>query len=680
MPLSDIIKRASTLILGYETEKLLEYEDNEVLFCKNNVCVHPPAMIRQDTDILHHPGYLTITTKTFIDQYNEAKRPTLYLTWIPNTTLRKCPNALQNSPAKICYEKQNSFESITSNDSSSIISFNLERPQSIELKCTNPFLNYDDKQDNNLESICLDENDKLEFININVEISNPDIEITTTPDSVKSSPFSRSESVTSNDSSINWMSTPEFLAQKHNLTFPDSANCSPILPSKQPHKCRRFSVDLSQMRSLRLFFSDSNCTCGQLVVASRESQYKILHFHHGGLDHLAQVLHRWHSLLHSIKYAKGCDDNLPYRHFMVCRPEVSDLELHPEEGQVPKLTEELFRCLFNEHGQMEDDLTLRKSVFFAGMERTLRKEVWPFLLHCYPYNSTYEEREQIAEIRRQEYDEITRRRLDLNGNQLNQFKRKVQSVVEKDVVRTDRANPFFAGDPNPNLDIMKNILLNYAVYNPGLGYTQGMSDLLAPVLCELRDEVAAFWCFVGLMQRAVFVATPTDRDMDRSLKFLRELVRIMVPKFYDHLQKHKDANELLFCHRWILLCFKREFTEGVALRMWEACWANYLTDYFHLFLCLAIICVYADDVIAQDLKADEMLLHFSSLAMYMDGQLIARKARGLLHQFRQLREIPCTLSGLCMRCGPGIWDSSHSPRVYCTGHEQQQHGYCPNAL
>lgn len=80
-----------------------------------------------------------------------------------------------------------------------------------------------------------------------------------------------------------------------------------------------------------------------------------------------------------------------------------------------------------------------------------------------------------------------------------------------------------------------------------------MSDLLAPVLCELRDEVATFWCFVGLMQRAVFVATPTDRDMDRSLRYLRELIKLMVPKFYEHLEKHKDAMELLFCHRWILL-------------------------------------------------------------------------------------------------------------------------------
>ncbi|CAG9767240.1 unnamed protein product [Ceutorhynchus assimilis] len=610
MPLTDIFRRASTYIMGLEegtNEKWSNYDNNEVLFCKNNVCVHPPAMMRHENDILHNPGYLTVTTKVFIDQFNDVKRPTLFLTWIPNTDLSKCHTTLQ--------KKHTSLESLTSNDSYNSNSNEhvvITRPLSIELKSTNPFLNFEDKTS---ESISSEESDKL--ISINVDISNPEIEIIQTPDSVKDPielfEFSRSASVTSTDSQY-WISTPEYLMQKHNLTFPESVNSSPIMPTKRPsHKCRRFSVDLSQMRSLRLFFNDNSCTCGQLVVASRESQYKILHFHHGGLDHLAQVLHQWHSLLHSIKLAKGGDENLPYRHFMVCRPEVSEIELHPEEGQIPKLSQQIFHSLFNEAGQLEDDLTLRKYVFFSGMDRDIRKEVWPFLLHVYPYQSSFEERLQIAEIRKQEYEEITRRRLDLNENKLNQFRRKIQSVVEKDVVRTDRGNPFFAGDNNPNLIVMKNILLNYAIYNPGLGYTQGMSDLLSPVLCELKDEVAAFWCFVGLMQRAVFVATPTDRDMDRSLRYLRELVRLMVPKFYEHLDKHKDAMELLFCHRWILLCFKREFTEAVALRMWESCWANYLTDYFHLFLCLSIIFVYAEDVIAQDLRADEMLLHFSSL-------------------------------------------------------------------
>lgn len=48
-------------------------------------------------------------------------------------------------------------------------------------------------------------------------------------------------------------------------------------------------------------------------------------------------------------------------------------------------------------------------------------------------------------------------------------------------------------------------------------YTQGMSDLLAPVLCEIKNESETFWCFVGLMQRAIFVCTPTDNDIDRNL-------------------------------------------------------------------------------------------------------------------------------------------------------------------
>ncbi|CAG9584516.1 unnamed protein product [Danaus chrysippus] len=720
MPLPDLIKRASSYFLGLEfddNEPLPDYVDNEVLFCKNNVCVHPPTVARHELDVVHHPGYLTITTKVFTDQHNNSKRPTLFLNWIPNSTLRKCPSAIETSPSDelgcgikptnpqdIPIQKSvqgknrkynnnvfcDSFEttSLNSNsDKQSIKSSDTrytqnETQEDLSSSSKHTIKSMDSSKDDvfvslykdeSKDSIC--ENEKhirsQSMTSMNITIANPNVEnIDLTPDSVSGS-FMRSLSMSSCDEgNPNWMSTPEFLALKHNLAFPDSIHSSPVPQRRQPLKCRRFSVDLSQMRSLRLFFNDDNYTCGQLVVASRESQYKILHFHHGGLDHLAQVLHRWHTLLHNIKLTPGSEDpETPLRHFMVCRPEVQKFEQHPEEDKVPKITPELFYGkIMNDKGIIEDDLFLRKCVFFGGLDKELRREVWRFLLHCYPYNSTFEERDMILQIRTREYHEITRRRLEkMTPEQHAVFWKTVQSVIEKDVVRTDRGNPFFAGENNYNIEIMKNILLNYAVYNPALGYSQGMSDLLAPVLCEIKCESEAFWCFVGLMQRAIFVCTPTDNDMDNNLSYLRELIRIMLPHFYKHLEKHVDAMELLFCHRWILLCFKREFTEAVALRMWEACWSNYQTDYFHLFLCLAILAVYADDVIAQDLNTDEMLLHFSSLAMYMNGRDILRKARGLLHQFRQLVRIPCTLAGMCQRCGPGIWDSTHRPSIECTG-------------
>ena len=41
------------------------------------------------------------------------------------------------------------------------------------------------------------------------------------------------------------------------------------------------------------------------------------------------------------------------------------------------------------------------------------------------------------------------------------------------------------------------------MYNFDLGYVQGMSDLLSPILFVMKNEVDAFWCFVGFMDKVV---------------------------------------------------------------------------------------------------------------------------------------------------------------------------------
>ncbi|CAB1342337.1 unnamed protein product [Coregonus sp. 'balchen'] len=360
-----------------------------------------------------------------------------------------------------------------------------------------------------------------------------------------------------------------------------------------------FRVDLGHMRSLRLFFSDEACNSGQLVIASRESQYKVLHFHHTGLDKLAEVFQQW----------KCCRET-----------------------------------------QLKD-----QAIFFGGVDPSIRGEVWPFLLHYYSCDSSSQEREAWRLQKRSEYHDIQQRRLSMSPEEHSDFWRKVQFTVDKDVVRTDRSNHFFRGENNPNVEIMRCVLLNYAVFNPEMGYCQGMSDLVAPLLTEVQDESDTFWCFM----------------------YLRELLRLMLPRFHQHLtQLGEDGLQLLFCHRWILLCFKREFPDTEALRMWEACWAHYQTDYFHLFVCVAIIVLYGDDVTEQQLATDQMLLHFSNLSMHMNGELVLRKARSLLYQFRLLPRIPCSLHDLCKLCGPGMWDSRYIPAVECSG-EHPDSQSCP---
>jgi hypothetical protein len=59
--------------------------------------------------------------------------------------------------------------------------------------------------------------------------------------------------------------------------------------------------------------------------------------------------------------------------------------------------------------------------------------------------------------------------------------------------------------------------MNYAAYCPTMGYNQGMSDLLAPILTTIQNESDTFWCFVGLMNRTIFISTPTDDVMEKQL-------------------------------------------------------------------------------------------------------------------------------------------------------------------
>lgn len=95
-------------------------------------------------------------------------------------------------------------------------------------------------------------------------------------------------------------------------------------------------------------------------------------------------------------------------------------------------------------------------------------------------------------------------------------------AVEKDVHRTDRNIPLFAGEdiphPDPSspfaeigtnvhLEQLKDMLLTYNEYNRELGYVQGMSDLLAPIYAVTQDDATAFWGFVGFMGRMVCFET-----------------------------------------------------------------------------------------------------------------------------------------------------------------------------
>nr|XP_025038936.1 TBC1 domain family member 16 [Pelodiscus sinensis] len=485
--------------------------------------------------------------------------------------------------------------------------------------------------------------------------------------------------------------------------------------------CGVFRVDLGQMRSLRLFFSDEACTSGQLVVASRESQYKIFHFHHGGLDKLSEVFQQWKYCTETHLKDQQLPEEKTCMQFSIRRPKLPSSETHPEENTYKRLDVSAWLSHLNGAGQVEEEYKLHKAIFFGGIDVSIRGRVWPFMLRYYSYESTSEEREAWRVQKRSEYLEIQQKRLSMTPEEHKEFWRNVQFTVDKDVVRTDRSNQFFRGEDNPNVETMRCGLVRASEIRQESVNQFGHMELVSKIVFGAKIKVLSSpsalpfglkqWppgpvstlprTTPGLAARLEGKAgarfehggegapVPTGRGAQAHeaaallraglcfQMYLRELLRLMHLRFYQHLAAlGEDGLQMLFCHRWILLCFKREFPEAEALRMWEACWAHYQTDYFHLFICVAIVVIYGDEVIEQQLATDQMLLHFGNLAMHMNGELVLRKARSLLYQFRLLPRIPCSLHDLCKLCGTGMWDSGYIPAVECSGHHPESES-CP---
>ncbi|XP_058561495.1 TBC1 domain family member 16 isoform X2 [Neofelis nebulosa] len=691
--------------------------DGEIIYSKNNVCVHPPEGLQGLGE--HHPGYLCLCVEK-----DELLGSTLILTWVPNSRIQRQdeealryitpesspvrkaprprgrraqslgaprqPSPTEARPALIPRDEDTTAVAQSVQDavhvSPSPPSEDGERlAQGLgtalpPAHSDSGILSAVSSQDGTEEGReprpeAGEEEGSLE---LSAEGVSRDSSFDSDSDAF-SSPFCLSPisaALVDSGSSV-------FLDSESGspcgadtpLRFPDGHGLLQTPRWDEPQRacaleqiCGVFRVDLGHMRSLRLFFSDEACTSGQLVIASRESQYKVFHFHHGGLDKLCDVFQQWKYCTETHLKDQVADEKTCIQ-FSIRRPKLPSSETHPEEGVYKRLDVAAWLHHLNELGQVEEEYKLRKAIFFGGIDVSIRGEVWPFLLRYYSHESTSQEREALRAQKRKEYAEIQQKRLSMTPEEHRAFWRNVQFTVDKDVVRTDRSNQFFRGEDNPNVESMRRILLNYAVYNPAIGYSQGMSDLVAPILAEVLDESDTFWCFVGLMQNTIFVSSPRDEDMEKQLLYLRELLRLTHLRFYQHLVSlGEDGLQMLFCHRWLLLCFKREFPEAEALRIWEACWAHYQTDYFHLFICVAIVAIYGDDVIEQQLATDQMLLHFGNLAMHMNGELVLRKARSLLHQFRLLPRIPCSLHDLCKTCGTGMWDSGYIPAVECTGH------------
>ncbi|KAF7721761.1 hypothetical protein EC973_004155 [Apophysomyces ossiformis] len=155
----------------------------------------------------------------------------------------------------------------------------------------------------------------------------------------------------------------------------------------------------------------------------------------------------------------------------------------------------------------------------------------------------------------------------------------------------DRTDPKRIGDcrvPDYHWEAIERILFIYAKLNPGVGYVQGMNELLAPIYYvfakdnqpegQAYAEADAFFVFTTLMSdvRDHFVRS-LDQDastgINATLRRMSERLKWMDRPLWRDLSR-KDIKEQYYAFRWITVLCSQEWALPDVIRLWDSILAD----------------------------------------------------------------------------------------------------------
>ncbi|XP_067110605.1 TBC1 domain family member 15-like isoform X1 [Osmerus mordax] len=340
-----------------------------------------------------------------------------------------------------------------------------------------------------------------------------------------------------------------------------------------------------------------------------------------------------------------------------------DLSSRPRVLRRDPVTEEEWSVYMDQQGRLTDVDKLKHGIFRGGLSPGMRKEGWRFLLGYFPWDSTLEERTSLT---RRKTDEYFRMKLQWRSVSEKQQRRNTRlrdhrNQIEKDVNRTDRTHRFYEGDQeNPGLILLHDILMTYCMYDFDLGYVQGMSDLLSPILYVMENEVEAFWCFISYMQQLHHNFEEQMHGMKTQLSQLGTLLRLLDPTFWNYLEA-EDSGYLYFCFRWLLIRFKREFIFCDVLRLWEVMWTGLPCQNFHLLVCCAILDAEKHTIMNEGYGFNDILKHINDLAMKLDLEVVLARAEVFYEQLSTCEDIS-VVEILGLDKEPESTELVHTPR------------------
>ncbi|TCD71202.1 GTPase-activating protein [Steccherinum ochraceum] len=178
-----------------------------------------------------------------------------------------------------------------------------------------------------------------------------------------------------------------------------------------------------------------------------------------------------------------------------------------------------------------------------------------------------------------------------------------EKAINRDLGRTFPHHAFFTDGHGIGQENLFNVLKAYSLYDPQVGYCQGLPFVVAILLLNMPDEEA--FCLLVRMMHSYDIRGHFLPEMPKlTLRLFQfdRLVEEILPVLHVHFIR-QGIKSTMYCSQWFLTMFSYRFPMDIVFRIFDNCLASGIEAMF----AFSIILLYKNEEKLLAMKLDEMI-------------------------------------------------------------------------
>ncbi|KAK9172935.1 Rab-GTPase-TBC domain containing protein [Cryptosporidium meleagridis] len=141
--------------------------------------------------------------------------------------------------------------------------------------------------------------------------------------------------------------------------------------------------------------------------------------------------------------------------------------------------------------------------------------------------------------------------------------------IYRDISRTFPRHSLFRDKNNHGQNSLFSVLRAYSLYNPDVGYCQGMGFIVGVLLMYMSEE-DSFYMLISILEKYKFsgLYLPGLPLLNTHLEKLRKIFKKRIPNLYNHF-RNENVDETMYASQWFMTIFAYSFNLDAVARIWD---------------------------------------------------------------------------------------------------------------